>query len=215
MEHVVVLVAEVGDQLFDLGGRHTFAQEAMLVIRHPLFLDHHALWGERVGVVVAVKLLGVLQVHLEDEALGPVGRLVFDCASQRCTVLYPSKSASRKGLAHGPPVKVVGVKVENVAVWFFRVVSLYCGVVRPGVALRHHRDAAPHPLLDEEVLVVVSEQLQLYSGLFEEGIPRKAWTGVVVRRVQPILFLGSLSKVLKDIDKEQHVGPAVEIGVVA
>ena len=54
VEHVVVLVAEVGDQLFDLGGRHTFAQEAMLVIRHPLFLDHHALWGERVGVVAVV-----------------------------------------------------------------------------------------------------------------------------------------------------------------
>ena len=109
MEHVVVLVAEVGDQFFDLGGRHTFAQEAVLVLRHPLFLDHHTLWSERVGVVAVVKLLGVLQVHLEDKALGPVGRLVLDCASQRCTVLYPSKSASRKGLAHGPPIKVVGV----------------------------------------------------------------------------------------------------------
>ena len=32
VEHVVVLVAEVGDQLFDLGGRHTFAQKAMLIL---------------------------------------------------------------------------------------------------------------------------------------------------------------------------------------
>ena len=32
VEHVVVLVAEVGDQLSDLGGRHTFAQEAMLIL---------------------------------------------------------------------------------------------------------------------------------------------------------------------------------------
>ena len=37
----------------------------------------------------------------------------------------------------------------------------------------------------------------------------------VVRRVQPVLFLGGLSKVLKYIGKEQHVGPAVEVGVVA
>ena len=71
MEHVVVLVAEVGDQLFDLGGRHPCAQKAMLILRHPLFLNNHALWSERVGVVLIVKLLGVPQVHLEDIALGP------------------------------------------------------------------------------------------------------------------------------------------------
>ena len=48
MKHIAVLVVEDWDQLLNLCWRHPNAEEVVLILRHPLLLNHHALRCQRI-----------------------------------------------------------------------------------------------------------------------------------------------------------------------
>ena len=188
MEHVVVLIAEVRDQIFDFGRPWAAIELAVLVVRHPFLLDHHALWSEKIRVVAIVELLGVIEVNLKDEAFGAVCRLVCNGVRQSFTVLYPLEATRGEGLRHRPPVEVIGVQVLDVGGGLPGVVLRNQGVIGPGKPEGCHRDASVHPLLYEEVLVVISQQLEFRSCLLEKDVSREPGACVVVGGVQPVLL---------------------------
>ena len=94
-----------------------------------------------------------------------------------------------------------------------RVKALDQRVVSPRVALGYHGDTTAHPRLDEEVLVIVREQVELHTCLFEQRVPREA--GVVMCGVQAVLPHAGLSEGLEDICQEEHVCAVVEVVVVS
>ena len=86
---VAVLVAEVGNQLFNLGWRHPNAEEVVLILQLPHFLNHHALRCQRVCIVRVVKLFWVLQVHLEYNALKIVCWMICNGFGHMLEVFFP------------------------------------------------------------------------------------------------------------------------------
>ena len=85
----------------------------------------------------------------------------------------------------------------------------------PGEALGHHGYAAPYPLLPEQVLVIIGEQLQLNPGLLEQRIPGEPRARVVVGWVQPVLLQARIPERLEDVGQPEHICPAVEVALVA
>ena len=86
-------------------------------------------------------------------------------------LLHPLEATCRQRLAHCPAIQVVGIQVEDVTLRLGRVKALDQRVVSPRVALGYQGDTAAHPLLDEEVLVIVREQVELHPRLFEQSVP--------------------------------------------
>ena len=104
-----------------------------------------------------VQLLRVLEVHLEYIALSAVGWMVGNGFSEPSLIVHPPEASCGEGLAHRPAIEVIGVQVQDVTLGLRRVVALNHRVVSLGISFRNHRNPAPHPLLDEEVLVIVCE----------------------------------------------------------
>ena len=81
----------------------------------------------------------------------------------------------------------VGVVVGNV------------GVVGVGVPTGDHRDAAANPALDEQMHVDVREQFQLHLGHLQHGVPAEARRGVIVCRVETVMYHARGAELLEDI----------------
>ena len=180
VEDMAFHVAEVGDQLFNFGRCHRNAKDIVLVLRHPTLLDHQVLRCKWICIVHLVQLFGVLKVYLKDVPLSAVSWVFPNASCKSIAVLHPLEAAFGRHLAHSPAMKVVGIQVEDVAVRPLGVIALHPGVIGLGIAFRGHGDTHSHPLLNEEVLVIVCEQLQPYTCFLEQCIPREIWPGVVM-----------------------------------
>ncbi len=91
----VTLHVKVEDQFFYLSRRHP--KEAVLILKHLLFLDHHALWCQWVGVMRVMELCRVFQVDLDDETLWVIGRVVSYVGLQLLAVLHPTETTCGNG----------------------------------------------------------------------------------------------------------------------
>ena len=155
VEHMAFLVMEVGDQLLNLSRHHPHAKEIVLVLRHPVLLDHQVLRCKRICVVHLIQLFRLLEVYLKDVPLSAVIWVFPNASCKPIAVLHPLEATCGQCLAHRPAIKVVGIQVEDVALRLLGVIAFHLEVIGPGIAFRGHGDTTLHPLLNEEVLVIV------------------------------------------------------------
>ena len=111
-----------------------------------------------------VQLLRVLEVYLQDPAFLRVPVHLHYLLLRGHDTL-PMEITLWQRQTHCPAINVVRVKIGYVVCRFCGVLSFNLRVVRFCVPFAHHRDAAPHPPLDEQVHVQICQQLQLDSCL--------------------------------------------------
>ena len=73
------------------------------------------------------------------------------------------------------------------------------GVVGDGVPPGDHRDAAANPALDEQMHVDVCEQFQLHLGHLQHGVPAETRRGVIVCRVETVMYHARGAELLEDV----------------
>ena len=85
--------AHSGPCCFNLCRRQPNAEEGVLILRHPLFLNHHALRCHRICIVRVMKLFWVLLVHLEYKALWIACWMNINGFDQLLAVFFPPEGA--------------------------------------------------------------------------------------------------------------------------
>ena len=64
-----------------------------------------------------------------------------------------------------------------------------------------HCHPSPDPFLDEEILINISEKVQLKVRHFKSGLPGKTRGRVIMSRIKTIMLEAHVSKILEHVSK--------------